>query len=86
MCISTGHNTMLQAACSTALFAYLRCLKFTINNIKQGSIFTVYGNMVIDTEGTALTLILRRSKPTISEKEYISLCSNPVKPCVKCGV
>lgn len=36
-------DTMLQAACSTALFAYLRCLKFTINNIKQGNIYTVYG-------------------------------------------
>lgn len=54
-------DTMLQAACSTAFFAYLRCGEFTINNAKQDNILRTE-DMVMDTEETAFTLILRRSK------------------------
>lgn len=55
------NDTMLQAACSTAFFAYLRCGEFTINNAKQDNILRTE-DMVMDTEETAFTLILRRSK------------------------
>lgn len=67
-------DTMLQAACSTAFFAYLRCGEFTINNAKQDNILRTE-DMVMDTEETAFTLILRRSK---FEEEYKSVYFNLV--------
>ncbi|XP_062566915.1 uncharacterized protein LOC134229226 [Saccostrea cucullata] len=54
-------DTMLQAACSLAFFAFLRCGEFTMNDINQDNLLCVE-DVVMDQNYKAYTITLKRSK------------------------
>ncbi|XP_062607125.1 uncharacterized protein LOC134268903, partial [Saccostrea cucullata] len=54
-------DTMLQAACSLAFFAFLRCGEFTVNDINQDNLLCVE-DVVMDRNYKAYTITLKRSK------------------------
>ncbi|XP_061175615.1 uncharacterized protein LOC133184543 [Saccostrea echinata] len=65
-------DTMLQAACSLAFFAFLRCGEFTVNDINQDNLLCVE-DVIMDRNYKAYTITLKRSK-TDPFRKGIQIC------------